>query len=138
VLQIEPGAAGHLVSERESRFQRRRGGRRYRCGAEAAARHLVQEREGGSLEAAVVEKRRHPGVGDCRAAPLLPVLGCLVAHTMDAEHRMSVRHSLIPLALALFAAGCADTTGPNGHTMLRVHRDRKSTRLNSSHVSTSY
>src|SRR5438034_3625592 len=31
---------------------------------------------------------------------------------MDAEHRMSVRHSLIPLALALFAAGCADTTGP--------------------------
>jgi hypothetical protein len=31
---------------------------------------------------------------------------------MDAEHRMSVRHALIPLALALFAAGCADATGP--------------------------
>jgi hypothetical protein len=31
---------------------------------------------------------------------------------MDAEHRMSLRHSLIALALALFAAGCADTTGP--------------------------
>jgi hypothetical protein len=30
---------------------------------------------------------------------------------MDAEHRMIVRHSLIPLALALFAAGCADATG---------------------------
>jgi hypothetical protein len=41
---------------------------------------------------------------------------------MDAEHRMSVRHSLIPLAphrlgaalaLAWFAAGCADATGPH-------------------------
>jgi hypothetical protein len=41
---------------------------------------------------------------------------------MDAEHHMSVRHSLIPLvphrlgaalALAWFAAGCADATGPH-------------------------
>jgi hypothetical protein len=31
---------------------------------------------------------------------------------MDAEHRMFLRHFLIALALALFAAGCADTTGP--------------------------
>jgi len=31
---------------------------------------------------------------------------------MDAEHRMTVRHSVIPLALALFAAACSDNIGP--------------------------
>jgi hypothetical protein len=45
---------------------------------------------------------------------------------MDAEHHMSVRHSLIPLAphrlgaalaLAWFAAGCADATGPHPAVM---------------------
>jgi hypothetical protein len=43
---------------------------------------------------------------------------------MDAEHRMSVRHPLIPLAplgaalaLAWLAAGCADATGPRPAAM---------------------
>jgi hypothetical protein len=31
---------------------------------------------------------------------------------MDAEHRMSVRPSLIPLALVVFAAACSDSVGP--------------------------
>jgi hypothetical protein len=31
---------------------------------------------------------------------------------MDAEHRMTTRHSLIPLAVALFAAACSDSMGP--------------------------
>src|SRR5438876_9027480 len=69
---------------------------------------------------------------------------------MDAEHRMTVRHSVIPLALALFAAACSDNIGPlptalptsfdyvaADSTSLHV-LDRKSTRLNSSHPSISY
>jgi hypothetical protein len=32
---------------------------------------------------------------------------------MDAEHRMSIRPSLIPLALVVFAAACSDSSGPS-------------------------
>jgi hypothetical protein len=37
---------------------------------------------------------------------------------MDTEHRMSVRHSLIPLALVVFAAACSDSIGPSPAAVL--------------------
>src|SRR5882724_7460321 len=67
-----------------------------------ADRCQIQEE---SLESRDTVRRR-------AAAAFLELRGRLVGLTMASENRMSLRRSLIPLALALFATRCADGPHP--------------------------